>query len=1246
MNKILMYIMSLLISTNLCAKNIYISPSGSDANTGLSTLSPWKTIAKLNASMATVVAGDFILFQAGGTWAEGIVMGKSGSALLPITIGSYGTGAKPIITGFKTITGWINILPGIYEAPAAANSRLNMVTLNGSAKAVGRYPNSDAANGGYLKYTSFTGNTAVLAAGISLDNWVGGEMVAKKDGYVLERNLITSQVGDQVGYVRTTPINPRQGGNPQPLIPGGVGFGVFIQRHPNTLDQLGEWYFDLTTRRIRMYFGANNPNSYTIQVSVLDTLINLNTRSGITIDGISLQGANLTAIYYQDDNNIIIQNCDINNTGAIGIFGWNCNVNRVLNNTITNSMSSHMNIVGRSATDLIVRGNRAAYNGTMPGMGSFYDDGDYKGLYISNNNSYIRKNYVDTSGYVGIQFQGNNMYTDSNWVNYYDFVKQDGGGIYTYSTNNTGRFITRNIVMNAVGAPGGDAFPPHAEGIYLDGNAKGVTVEDNGIAYVLGRGLYFNDPRDITARYNTIFRSNTPGWAANKHYADSSYNLLIKRNIFFSPLDGSEARMHVNTGLNSTKPYVAATINESLQLMGDIDSNYYQIPNTNNAFRWFYLKINTGAPTFPPGVNLATWKTMTGHDANSPTVSGTGNFYYNKTDVDLVWRFVGYRKTDVYGTNYDDSVTIAPWQTKILVDNGASPGNTPPTANAGPDQVITLPTSTATLPGSGNDPGGSITGYGWVKNSGPSVTITNANTATASLSNLVEGIYQFSLTVTDNGGAQSSDVVQVTVNPAPVAVTVNAGPDKSMTLPTNSTTLTATTTGIITSYVWSKISGTGGTISPTNTATTTVGSLSAGIYKYRILVNGTVADTVQVTVNPEPIPNVAPVVNAGPDQIITLPTNSATLSGSATDNDGTIVSHGWLKISGPAGGTIASPSNYTTGISALQEGIYEYELSATDDDGAIGRDTVRIIVNPAIPPVNNKPVANAGPDKIITLPTNSIIVNGSGSDTDGVIISYLWIKVNGIGGTIISPSSASTTISGLTEGEYDYRLIVTDNFGDTASDMMHVTVNPLPPNILPTAEAGPNKIIPLPINSTSITASGTDVDGSIVLFGWVKVSGPAGGTLGTPNAATSTVNLLQEGIYKYQVTVTDDRGGTATDSMLITVLAAPIINIPPMSVPGPNRTIVLPTNSLIFNGVGVDLDGTITGYLWTKDSGPAGGDILSPTTGTTTIDNLAFGEYVYSLRVTDNDGATGTRTVKITVYAEPTVNGIIYIKIK
>jgi len=101
--------------------------------------------------------------------------------------------------------------------------------------------------------------------------------------------------------------------------------------------------------------------------------------------------------------------------------------------------------------------------------------------------------------------------------------------------------------------------------------------------------------------------------------------------------------------------------------------------------------------------------------------------------------------------------------------------NAAPTANAGPDQNITLPTNFTSLTGTGSDTDGSIAAYDWKQLSGPSANVLfSLTTAVTYANNLIEGSYEFELTVTDNMGAKNRDTVKVIVagiqNPSPVAL--------------------------------------------------------------------------------------------------------------------------------------------------------------------------------------------------------------------------------------------------------------------------------------------------------------------------------------------------------------------------------------------------------------------------------------------------------------------------------------------
>jgi len=105
-------------------------------------------------------------------------------------------------------------------------------------------------------------------------------------------------------------------------------------------------------------------------------------------------------------------------------------------------------------------------------------------------------------------------------------------------------------------------------------------------------------------------------------------------------------------------------------------------------------------------------------------------------------------------------------------------------ANAGADRNITLPKDSVILKGSGTSPNSTITGYAWLKVSGPSCTLSGATTNTLLVSGMAQGTYVFSLVVTDAANNESlADQVTVTVSGTNVPPVANAGSDLTITLP-------------------------------------------------------------------------------------------------------------------------------------------------------------------------------------------------------------------------------------------------------------------------------------------------------------------------------------------------------------------------------------------------------------------------------------------------------------------------------
>ncbi len=303
-------------------------------------------------------------------------------------------------------------------------------------------------------------------------------------------------------------------------------------------------------------------------------------------------------------------------------------------------------------------------------------------------------------------------------------------------------------------------------------------------------------------------------------------------------------------------------------------------------------------------------------------------------------------------------------------------------------------------------------------------------------------------------------------------------------------------------------------------------------------------------------------------------------------------------------------TNHTRGraFSMVTEAFNVYQLSTTSQ-----------------PP----PVANAGSDQAITLPTNKVDLSGSGSSAGGSITGYNWTKLSGpSAGTITNANSASTTVTGLAEGTYQFQLKVTDNKGATATDVVNITVNAVT-NQAPVANAGPDQAITLPTVIANLSGSGSDADGTIASYNWTKISGPSAGIITDLISAVTTITGLVQGVYKYELKVTDNSGATGRDTVQVTVNG--LLNQAPTADAGSNKTITLPTSTVNLSGSGSDADGTISSYAWTKISGPSSYTIADTSSAVTDVTGLVQGVYQFQLTVTDNDGATGTDVMQVTV---------------
>ena len=392
-----------------------------------------------------------------------------------------------------------------------------------------------------------------------------------------------------------------------------------------------------------------------------------------------------------------------------------------------------------------------------------------------------------------------------------------------------------------------------------------------------------------------------------------------------------------------------------------------------------------------------------------------------------------------------------------------------------------------------------------------------------------------------------------------------------------------------------------------------------------------------------PDPNQPPVARAGDDVTVQLPVDQVQLDGStSSDPDGTIGAYAWSQEEGPTDATLTGQNTSSLVATDLREGIYTFQLQVTDDQGAKATDRVRVTISEAPPPANEPPVADAGPDITVQLPADPLKVEGYAStDPDGSIVTYAWSQVSGPSeATLDGEDSDLLTLTDLKEGVYVFQLKVIDDKDAEGTDQVQVTVTAAPPtpNQPPVARAGADTTVQLPVDQIVLDGSpSADPDGTIEEYDWRQVEGSTNVILGEKDTDVLTVSNLREGVYTFELRVTDNEGAEATDQVVVTVTAAPgPTNQPPVAQAGADTTVQLPVDQIQLNATTSDPDGTIETYAWSQVDGPTDATLAGQGTDQLTVTDLSEGAYTFQVLVTDDQGAEATDRVQVTVLAAPT----------
>lgn len=239
---------------------------------------------------------------------------------------------------------------------------------------------------------------------------------------------------------------------------------------------------------------------------------------------------------------------------------------------------------------------------------------------------------------------------------------------------------------------------------------------------------------------------------------------------------------------------------------------------------------------------------------------------------------------------------------------------------------------------------------------------------------------------------------------------------------------------------------------------------------------------------------------------------------------------GSVTFSGTAGGTYSSTTglviNSTTGVitpTTSTAGTYLVTYSIPGGCTA----TTSIIIN-GVPTTSN-----AGADQVSSatcgLTSTTLAGNAPTSGTGS------WSIVSGTGGVIATPSSRTSTFTGIAGNTYTLRWTISSSPCTASSDNVVITFNRNPT----TAAAGPDQTGATTCGLTTVT-----LDGNAPTIGtgvWSIVSG-TGGTITTPSSPTSTFNGIAGSTYTLRWTISNSPCPSSTDDVIISFSTSPSIS--------------------------------------------------------------------------------------------------------
>lgn len=650
----------------------FISPNGVNENSGLDYRNPIDLQSFIDEVFPYLAPRDKVYFQRNGIYSLGDLAIPQNS----ITVGAYGSGADPIITGSTSLSAatWTSETGGYYSTPLASApkwvAKNNRLSRQGESAWI---PFTSAPSG-----TTRGANTATLNAFNTVQSLVGCKFRYKEFGFRLSfENTITNyNTGTGVLTAST-------------FVGGGVGMPMKLYGQKQFATLEGDWWWDESNSKLWIKT-ASTPSGTNIRVITEDRAFTVDSKSGVTFTGLEFQEYYQEAIYTSEAETLTISDCSFHDIRTNAVYGKGTpDAVTISGNTITrcglNGLSfgpfTNFEITDNDITEICEQGNIGwPLDATWLKTGGCGVAFNWQSLQAPQN-GHIHLNRMSDLGYCGVLIMGDDHILEKNVVHDICEKWNDGAGLYTIHRSTLGPstenvIIRDNIVYNSVGTVEGVVGEVvRGEGVYIDNGCRYTVVQRNTIYDCTSYGVVVNfDTRDSQILDNVlrnngiaqlIIREDTNP-VASPVYPNQVGN-IVTGNTFAC---GQSTRYGVITesinGNVNFNPFITG---------GSSDNNHYISPYNPSTIAGYRVAAD-GAAT---SQSLAQWRTKFSLDAASNAIVNLLTYYSdgladreivlvtNPTNASANTSSIGAGYTNVSGAAISGVQSIAAFNSLLYV---------------------------------------------------------------------------------------------------------------------------------------------------------------------------------------------------------------------------------------------------------------------------------------------------------------------------------------------------------------------------------------------------------------------------------------------------------------------------------------------------------------------------------------------------------------------------------------------------